>query len=132
MRVRAMLLVATLLTLSGCRASHRAWTDLAGHTQPARTISEFRGPGHCGLESTWFLGFYDHSYVESDSSIKNPGTPPFLANTPLPTDAIDTGFRRGDEALWVGPQVFRGTYAAVYVKFPDHVERWPRADFGCA
>jgi len=49
-------------------------------------------------------------------------------DTSLPLDVIDTGLRRGDQAMW---QAADGN--ALYVGDGQSVEKWPEVDkgFGC-
>ena len=50
----------------------------------------------------------------------------FEASLQLPADAVDTGYRRDDDRLWLSPSGDRA-----YVGRPDDVEAWPRARLGC-
>jgi len=46
-----------------------------------------------------------------------------------PNWARDTGYRQDDRQLWAKRVPRPQTICIVW---PDHVERWPRADFACA
>jgi len=48
----------------------------------------------------------------------------FATGMPLPSDAVDSGYRSGDLELWFIP-----SDTAALVVSPDMVERWPRFDY---
>ncbi len=52
---------------------------------------------------------------------------PYRPDTKLPKSAKDSGYRRDGMALYFTPD-------AAYVRYPDHVEAWPRTTrgWGCA
>ena len=47
---------------------------------------------------------------------------PYQPHTELPTDAVDSGFRRDGDRLWLAPDRSRAYVGAS----PDDVELWPR------
>jgi len=60
----------------------------------------------------------------------------YQARAALPAGAESTGWRQGARELWVSPaDLMLGLnpppYSHVYVRYPDHVERWPQFPFGC-
>ena len=46
------------------------------------------------------------------------------ANATVPNEGVDSGFRRGEVALWHVP----GDQSAVWLVEGDTAERWPRGD----
>lgn len=109
----------------------------------------FQGPDHCGWQRATFMSVVWppgttarlgepadtplRQYVRDPEGVL--GEPElrrgFDISRELPADAVDTGFRRGDARLWLGPD--RGE-EFLYVASDDHVERWPRNETpaGCA
>lgn len=105
------------------------WRD--GSEAPVRTdvLSATAGPGHCGWQSTTFLMLDDELYIrDPDGVLAEYGVVGFDPDVRLPSDAVDTGYHDDTRRLWrtADPDV-------IYVAYPDHVERWPRASgIGCA
>jgi len=105
------------------------WRD--GSEAPVRTdvLSDTVGPGHCGWQSTTFLMLDDELYVrDPDGVLAEFGVVGFDPDVRLPSGAVDTGYHDDTRRLWrtADPDV-------IYVAYPDHVERWPRASgIGCA
>ncbi len=109
-------------------SQREAWVHPDG-----RTLFGFSGSRHCGEQRLTNLLFSER---RATVYVRDPGhlvdAPPgraFTSDTSLPATATDTGFRRGDDELWMARD-----RAAVYVVLADgRVERWPRAGTtGCA
>ena len=89
----------------------------------------------CGAEDyTSSLSYRNGWYVQSWTGPRNMVTGRYLASTTLPDDTAFTGWSRPDERLWFSAQdrTRPGEFRFLYVQRGDHVERWPRATFGCA
>ena len=116
-----------------------AWTNertgaTAGPDYDSKYTPFERSQG-CGDESyTSSLSYLNGWYVQSWTGPRNMVTGRYLASTTLPNNATFTGWSRPDERLWFSPsdQTRPGEFEFLYVQRGDHVERWPRATFGCA
>ena len=104
-------------------------------------LHTLEGPEHCGWTSITFLhtgwpigsetdgnGF--RQYLRDPQGLLREDTSgPFRADAALPSDAVDTGYHRGDWQLWVAPS--DGDEAVYLVNAAPAaqgaVERWPRA-----
>lgn len=104
------------------------WTDADGRPAPTSTIQGWTGPEHCDWQSMTFLTRDEEqsSYVRDPlPELHDYFAEPYEPHTELPTDAIDTGFSRAGEHLWLSSdrqQAFVGT--------ADDVEAWPRETKG--
>lgn len=102
--------------------AHRVWTNPAGDT-----LNDYVGPEHCQLQLVRMLdtpqadGF--RFYVRDPVGVLIIDSPSgkFASLPSLPRDAMDSGYRSGELALWFSP-----TGDAAYVVGPDGMERWPR------
>ena len=106
------------------------WTDRDGDRVPTSTLKTFPGPAHCNWQSTTFMYLDDQQYLSDPEQIlTSETTVPYDGDAPLPADAIDTGYRRGDDQLWLGRD-----RSIAYIVTPDHVEAWPSTTepLGCA
>ena len=108
---------------------YEVWTDDQGTPVPTRELEVFHGAEHCGWQDMVFLnlGRWDEGaplFVrQPDAELLTYFDEPYLADTALPPDARATGYRRGDDRLWVAADK-----SSVFVgATPDEVERWPRA-----
>ena len=107
------------------------WHDAAtGEPVPTTEVEAWRGPEHCDWQSMVFLSLGRETYVRNPA----PDVEGFVAeqwrpHTELPADAVDTGYEREGERLWVSADRQR-----VFVGTPDDVELWPRerSGIGCA
>lgn len=106
------------------------WSDAAGRRVPTETIRSHPGPAHCGDEDAiWLtvdgqLFFRDPKHVMADWERTS-----FSASATRPSRATDSGYRTGDQALWIDPK------GDAYLVGPDRTERWPRStdpELGCA
>ncbi|MBA2571073.1 MAG: hypothetical protein H0V04_07840 [Chloroflexi bacterium] len=102
------------------------WVNDAG-----RILIASRGPSHCDMETATLIRYP----FEGDQYVRDPrgifedavvGT--YDGDATLPDDAERTGYRQGEDVLWVAADG-----DALYVVRPDRVERWPRATgpIGC-
>ncbi|MGV9556851.1 hypothetical protein [Streptomyces sp. NPDC003401] len=104
------------------------WTDARGERQPVARIHSSPGPEHCGWQSVRFLTLgraeTATTYVRDPDGVLGTdlSTAPYDPDVPLPAGARDTGYRHGEERLWLTDD--RGT---AYVRTPDGVEAWPAA-----
>ena len=114
------------------------WEDESGRRVPITRIQSFQGAEHCSWTHITFLqvrrgGKQRPQYVRDTGGEFGKllhGT--FANKATLPQGAVDTGFRRDGEELWIGPD----EKAAYLVNLDDEqdVERWPAAKrrIGCA
>ena len=113
----------------------QVWTDAEGDVLPTRTLDVWRGAEHCGWQAMTFLslGPWDDKVP---TFIANPlpylreyVAEPFQPHANLPPDAVDSGFRHGEDRLWVAPDRSR----AYVGSSPSDVEMWPRMvkELGC-
>lgn len=114
---------------------HAAWTDADGSSVDARVVNILRGPEHCDWQtSVWLhMGWPPGAIAEDDTQlrqyVRDPKNVLGLADgldthAALPENASATEFSADGVELWLGE---RGGDDAVYLEFPDHVERWPRS-----
>jgi len=107
------------------------WVDAAtGEPVPTSEVESYRGPEHCSWESMTFLQVGRDLYVrEPVAELRRAFDEPYRAHADLPADAVDTGFERGDEHLWLSAD-----RARAFVGTTSDVELWPRATDapGCA
>jgi len=104
--------------------AHRVWTNAAGDI-----LNDYVGPEHCQLQLIRMLEtpeadgsrFYIRDPVGSLTADSPSGT--FASLVSLPRDAVDSGYRSGELALW-----FSELGDAAYVVGPEGVERWPLLD----
>jgi hypothetical protein len=95
-------------------------------------LSDGCGGGTYTSSISWLRGWYLQGYTGP-----NGVTAPYEADAALPSDAVFSGWQRSDRQLWIAPSELTepGTYRSLYVVHtgpPKTVERWPRAEFGCA
>lgn len=111
------------------------WTS-GGQPLPVTVAHIIRGPEHCGwhdallLNLGWPLGTASTSTLDARQYVRDPdGSLPdarlqerFATGRQVPEGSVDTGYRVGEVELWLGPD--EGD-EAVFLRFPDRVERWP-------
>lgn len=110
------------------------WTDEAGERAPTGQITSYPGVEHCQWQNMTFLdlkepGPYEALYVRRpDPDLREFFAEPFDPALPLPADALDTGYERAGEHLWLSPDEHRA-----YVGTSERVELWPLAikPLGC-
>ena len=106
------------------------WEDAeTGEPVPTTEVVAWRGPEHCDWQSMTLLHLGRAVYVRDPV----PGLGDFFAepwrpHTELPADAVDTGYRRSGESLWLSADRQRA-----FVGSRDDVELWPRTvqSLGC-
>jgi hypothetical protein len=116
----------------------RPWTR-DGHAVPSAELAAAAGPEHCGWQSVtmltlgWPPGTAAETAAHARQYVRDPTrTLPASdlsehldLDAALPPDAIDTGYRYGPVALYVGR---RDADEAVYLVAGRDIERWPRSD----
>lgn len=109
----------------------QVWTDRNGVRVPTTVIESRQGPEHCNWQTATFLYLDKQSFIRDSEGVLSGTTfrAMFDADTTLPADATDTGYRLGDRALWLAADK-----TAAYVVSGNKVERWPapREQVGCA
>ncbi|HEY1119577.1 MAG TPA: hypothetical protein VGE43_17825 [Acidimicrobiales bacterium] len=105
---------------------YEVWTDADGRAVPTTELEAVRGPEHCDWQDMTFLTLRraeEPTFVRgADPDLADYFAEPFREHARLPADAVDTGFRHGDERLWLAPDSTRAYVGAT----PDDVEVWPR------
>ena len=109
---------------------YQVWTDAKGQSVPTRRLEVFRGPEHCDWQDMTFLslGRWDDqapTFVrdpDPDPSLRECLAEPYLPQATLPAGAVDSGFRRGQDQLWLAPDRSRAYVGPA----PEDVEMWPR------
>ena len=124
-------------------AAYQEWTDKSGCRVRIDVLAERSGPEHCGWESASVLitgkplGERYTTVADKVEYVRDPdsafGRPELTEgldlDAPVPAEATDTGFRRGDVELWT----VAGDDSAVWLVEPGGAERWPAGDTpGCA
>jgi hypothetical protein len=108
----------------------QVWQDRAGHAVPTTTLQSFAGPKHCSWESMTFLQLGDSVYVRAPQpELREYFKQSYEEHARLPADAVDTGFERRGDKLWLSADKQRAFIGTV-----DDVESWPRTvrRLGCA
>lgn len=106
------------------------WTDAQGRAAPTNVIESSTGPQHCDWQSMTFLRLGRVEYVrDPHEELADYFADPYEKHATLPDDAVDTGFERGGDHLWLSHDKQRA-----FVGSQDDVEAWPRAlqRLGCA
>jgi hypothetical protein len=107
----------------------RTWFDAAGAIVPPSTLFESIAPAHCGWESATMLRVYDRLFIrDPEGVLADHELETYDPDIALPADARSTEYHEGDRRIWRGSDP-----NAIYVVYPDHVERWPAEEpgFGC-
>jgi hypothetical protein len=106
------------------------WTDHDGDRVPTSTITSFPGAEHCDWQSVTFLHLDGRQYLrDPEHRLVRETVQPYDGDGELPAEAVDTGFRRGRDELWLAAD---GSVA--YLRTDDRVEAWPSTleSVGCA
>ncbi len=106
------------------------WTDGDGNPVPTTAIQSWIGPEHCDWESMTFLHLGKAEYVRNPQpDLRDFFAEPYREHAELPTDAVDTGYERDGDHLWLSRNQQRA-----YVGTQRDVEVWPRTveHLGCA
>ncbi len=105
------------------------WSDSSGRPVPTTTIESWLGPEHCDWQSMTFLSLGRSTYVrDPQPDLADFFAEPYRPHATLPPGAVDTGFERDGEHLWLAPDDGRA-----FVGTTDEVEVWPRTTrpLGC-
>jgi len=119
-------------------AAYLPWTDRDGCLLRIDVLAERPGPEHCEWQDARSLivgqplGARYTTSADDVESVRDPTgvyerpeiTAGFDPDATLPADAVDTGYRRADLALWHIP----GNQSAIWLVSPAGVERWPAAE----
>ncbi len=107
---------------------YEIWTGPDGVPALTTDIVSYPGPEHCDWQSMTFLTLDDRrTYVRHPlAEVRRFVDGEFVASMKLPAEAVDTGYRRDDNRLWLSPSGDRA-----YVGQPGDVEAWPRSHTGC-
>jgi hypothetical protein len=106
------------------------WTDSSGRPAPTTTIESWPGPEHCDWQSMTFLQLGAAVYVrDPQPDLADYFADPYDQHAELPPEAVDTGFERNGDHLWLSPDEQRA-----FVGTQNDVEVWPRTikPLGCA
>jgi hypothetical protein len=107
------------------------WSDAAGLPVDTRKVQSYPGPDHCDWQRATFLQLGRSTYVRNppEDLVGHSLAEDWSADTRLPGDATDTGYRRGEGELWVS-----GDGGRAYLVTGHRVEMWPRETepVGCA
>ena len=108
------------------RWGFEVWTDADGRRISSQVISSSTSDGDCLTRGVRTLrlanGDTEHrEYLAHGDDYPDVTAEPYRADVALPADAVDSGYRHGDERLWFSPDLTRA-----YVGGPDRVELWPR------
>ena len=100
------------------------WTDATGRRTSSQVISSWTSDGDCLERGVRVLDVGSdglRSYVAHAEAYPEATDEPFRASVPLPDDAVDSGYRHGDERLW-----FSADQRRAYVGGVAQVDVWPR------
>jgi hypothetical protein len=127
-RLAVVSIAGALMTLAAaCSADSRVWTH---PVESKPNLTEFKANSCPGVG--YILSFEGNEYIgDVDPDVpprEIPGEIPYLADTHLPDDALDSGYRQGERELWTSESLGK---TGVFIVDPTHVERWPRWG-GCA
>jgi hypothetical protein len=114
---------------------YQIWTGAGGAPALTTHIVSFPGSDHCDWQDTTFLSLGEDSRQEAmyaehpQPDIEEYLQGEYVADMPLPDDAVATPYSRDGRRLWLSPDK---RYA--YVGQQRSVEAWPRTKpgFGCA
>lgn len=106
------------------------WAGDDGRAAPTTKIESWTGPEHCDWQSMTFLNLGKAVYVRSPQpDLADYFADPYEEHAVLPADAVDTGFQRDGNHLWLSADKQRA-----FVGSKPDVEVWPRTiqQLGCA
>jgi len=115
----------------------QVWTDAAGRRVPTSRVVSSAGPEHCGWQDMTFLELATGDLESGQTYVEHPDpayypdyfTVAYAASADLPATALDTGYERDGQHLWVARDQSRA-----YVGTRGSVSVWPRTvqPLGCA
>ena len=114
------------------------WTDREGCLLRIDVLAERPGPEHCDqqrarvlitgqpLGARYTTAADDTEYVRDPEGVFGDAalTAGFDPDAEVPATAVDSGYRRGDLALWHDP----ADPSAIWLVGPDQTERWPAGE----
>jgi hypothetical protein len=106
------------------------WSRADGRPAPTTAIESWTGAEHCDWQSMTFLFLGKAQYVrDPHPELDDFFAEEYDAHAALPDDAVDTGYERGGDHLWLSTDKRRA-----YVGTEADVEVWPRTvqPLGCA
>ena len=106
------------------------WTDTDGERVPTSAVTSYQGPEHCDWQSVTFLHLDERQYLrDPEHRLTSETAVPYDGDVDLPGDAVDTGYRRGDDELWLSDD-----QTIAYLVTSNTVEAWPSTTHvvGCA
>lgn len=110
------------------------WTDASGRRISSQVVTSSTSVDDCLVDGTrvLYLGNGDEdrrAYLRNTADYPAHVDEPFAADVPLPADAVDSGYRHGDERLW-----FAADRSRAFVGGPERFESWPLETqvLGCA
>ena len=116
----------------------RVWHDANGDPVPLAKVKSFPGSEHCDWQDITFLYVgmepdQDTYLRDTEGELRQVLATTFSADSKVPLDARDTGWRDQGRELWLQPGRPDAAYL-VSVDDPKDVERWPAAKdgVGCA
>jgi hypothetical protein len=104
------------------------WTDATGERVSTTRISSHDGAEHCDWQDLRFLTLNPQSttlrvqFVRDTEGIFDTLPASYDGSAALPPDAVDLGFERAGQHLWVAADD-----SAAFLVSADSVERWPAA-----
>ncbi len=109
------------------------WLDASGSPVPTSRVMSMHGADRCDWQDTDFI-VLNRDADKPLMLVRDPGhhfdkqlMTTYQAQATLPTDARDSGWRRGGFALWTQP--FGDAAFLVNLADTNDVQRWPRARF---
>jgi len=110
------------------------WTSAGGRRISTQTVTSSTSDGDCLADGTRVLYLGDggegrRAYLRNTADYPSHVGEKFRAGVALPSDAVDSGYRHGEERLWLSADGSRA-----YVGGPDRYELWPLETevLGCA
>ena len=100
------------------------WTDTDGRRISSQTIGSWTSDGDCLERGVRVLDLGttgERQYLAHAEAYPDATSEPFREHVPLPADAVDSGYRHGDERLW-----FSADQRRAYVGTEAQVDVWPR------
>jgi hypothetical protein len=131
-----LLLVAVVLTASGCAINHFGpWYTPAGNLVSNSIMVQFQGFKKCGTDKVVFIRFLGKQYAQDPEgqlgTLTDPdGTVLTYAEFDSPPPGLEaTGVRHEDREIWRSPADIDQYLYVVYDG--GFTQRWPRAETSC-
>jgi hypothetical protein len=113
------------------RLGYGVWLDASGSAVPSGRVMTLHGSERCGWKDVTFIEVNRDAdrplqlVHDPSGSLDRKLLSTYDEHVTLPSDAQDTGWRRGGLALWLQP--FGDAAYLVNLADPTDVQRWPRA-----